>query len=133
MPESIISVIKRPSRLFLPEMGELNQGRLKLSKFKAKKGWVLCCVTYGHFQVDTPSFECVREKTNRGGWHFTKCWRISFSKPEYISWYSHKIATSFNPAQAKSTSFTDKVKSDGNLTHDEKKKKRVPIKLIIRL
>ena len=89
---------------------------------------MLCCDLWpfsgGHSIIRVCSGENKQERLA-----FHKMLENFLSKAEYISWSSRKIATSFNPTQAKSTSFADKVKLDGNLALDEKNEKQSAIRV----
>lgn len=77
-------------------------------------------LTFCQCQVETLEFECVERR--QAGVSFHQMQENFLPKAKYINWYSSKIASILNPTQAKSTSFVEKVKSKGNLTHGKTEK-----------
>ena len=108
--KSIAVLMRGTKDGFFHNSGDLDRGRMKVSKFWSKVGWMLCCdfwpLSSGHSNIR------MRAGEDRQRWlDFHKMLKSFLSKVDYTRWFANTRPTSNFPSESKSLSYADKVRT----------------------
>ena len=97
---------------YFKKFGDIERGRLRISKFQAKSGWALSC---DHWQYSGVFSIRVCSGKDQQGWKsFCKMLEKFVEKMDYVRWYFGLISSFPSPQMVEKLCYVDKAKSSSS-------------------